>query len=39
MPNGKPNDHPLTDLFAHGMHPFPEDMEGLILELKGWTLT
>lgn len=33
MPNGKPGDHPLTDLFAHGAHPFPDDVEELIREL------
>lgn len=33
MPNGKPGDHPVTDLFAHGAHPFPEDIEGMIREL------
>lgn len=33
MPNGKPGDHPLTDLFSHGAHPFPDDVEELIREL------
>ena len=33
MPNGRPGDNPMTDLLAHGMHPFPEDMEALILEI------
>ena len=33
MPNGKPGDHPLTDLVAHGLHLFPSDMEAMSLEL------
>jgi hypothetical protein len=30
MPNGKPGDNPLTDMFAHGRHPFPADMEAML---------
>ena len=30
MPNGKPGDHPLTDMLAHGKHPFPADMESML---------
>jgi hypothetical protein len=33
MPNGKPGDHPLTDLFSHGAHPFPEDIEEMVRRL------
>ena len=33
MPNGKPGDHPVTDLLVHGWHPFPEDIEALIREI------
>jgi hypothetical protein len=33
MPNGKPGDHPLTDMFSHGAHPFPPDIEELIRRL------
>jgi hypothetical protein len=33
MPNGKPGDHPLNDLFAHGAHPFPPDIEEMIRRL------
>lgn len=33
MPNGKPGDHPLNDLFNHGAHPFPDDIEGMVREL------
>jgi hypothetical protein len=33
MPNGKIGDHPMTDLFAHGRHPFPPDMEEMIRNL------
>lgn len=27
MPNGKPGDHPVTDMFVYGAHPFPADIE------------
>lgn len=33
MPNGRLGDHPLTDLLVHGMHPFPLDMEEMILRI------
>ncbi len=33
MPNGRPGDNPLTDLLAHGDHPFPKDIEELILKI------
>jgi hypothetical protein len=36
MPNGKIHDNPLTDLLSHGLHPFPADMEEMLLEL--WRL-
>jgi hypothetical protein len=35
MPNGKPGDHPLNDLFHHNAHPFPEDMEEMIRRQAG----
>jgi hypothetical protein len=31
MPNGKPGDHPLTDLFHHRQHPFPADIDPTLL--------
>jgi hypothetical protein len=34
MPNGRIGDNPLTDLFAHGLHPFPADMEQMLVELR-----
>ncbi len=34
MPNGKPGDNPITDTMIHGMHPFPPDLEKLIIELQ-----
>lgn len=34
MPNGKPGDNPLTDLVTHGHHPFPPDVETLLLEIE-----
>ena len=33
MPNGRPGDHPLTDMLVYKMHPFPEDMEKMLLEI------
>jgi hypothetical protein len=33
MPNGKPGDHPLNDMFRHGAHPFPADIEEMIWRL------
>lgn len=33
MPNGKPGDNPLTDLILHGKHPFPRDIEELLLKI------
>jgi hypothetical protein len=33
MPNGKPGDHPLNDLFRHGAHPFPADIEQMLWRL------
>ncbi|MEK7364978.1 MAG: hypothetical protein AAB016_13500 [candidate division NC10 bacterium] len=33
MPNGKPGDHPVTDLIVHGRHPFPPDVEELVRTL------
>ena len=34
MPNGKHGDNPLTDMFVHGRHPFPPDIEDLLRELR-----
>jgi hypothetical protein len=31
--NGKPGDNPLSDLTIHGMHPFPPDVEALLLRV------
>jgi|SRR5262245_2201548 len=31
MPNGKLGDNPLSDLTIHGKHPFPPDIEELLL--------
>lgn len=33
MPNGKPGDNPLTDLLLHGAHPFPSDIEKMLLRI------
>lgn len=33
MPNGKSGDHPVTDLVHYGRHPFPRDVEALVLRL------
>lgn len=33
MPNGKPGDNPLSDLVVHGEHPFPRDIEKMLLRI------
>jgi hypothetical protein len=33
MPNGKPGDHPLTDMLKHGKHPFPIDIEAMLRKI------
>lgn len=33
MVNGKHGDNPLTDLTLHGEHPFPPDIEELLLRI------
>jgi hypothetical protein len=33
MPNGKIHDHPISDLLIHGRHPFPREIEALVLRL------
>ena len=33
MPNGKPGDHPLTDLFVHGVSVFNPQVDALIREI------
>jgi hypothetical protein len=33
MPNGKPGDNPLSDMLLHGQHPFPADMEEMVLQI------
>lgn len=33
MPNGRPGDHPLTDMLVHGAHPFPADMETMLRDI------
>ena len=33
MANGKPGDHPLTDMLVHGKHPFPMDIEEMLREV------
>lgn len=34
MANGRPGDHPLTDLFVHGYEVFPPHIRALMLELN-----
>lgn len=34
MANGKPGDNPLSDLTLHGRHPFPADIEALLLRIQ-----
>ena len=33
MANGKPRDNPLTDLTIYGAHPFPPEIEALLLRV------
>jgi hypothetical protein len=33
MANGKPGDNPLSDLLLHGAHPFPRDVERMLLRI------
>jgi hypothetical protein len=33
LPPEKPGDDPLTDLLVHGLHPFPKDIEKMVLAL------
>ena len=33
MPNGKQHDNPVTDTVVHGLHPYPKDLEELVLKL------
>lgn len=30
MANGKPGDHPITDMVSYGQHPFPIEIEELV---------
>ena len=34
MPNGKHGDNPLSDLTIHGQHPFPADIEAMLLRIN-----
>src|SRR4051812_14466707 len=33
VPNGKAGDNPLSDLKTHGAHPFPRDIEQMLLRI------
>ena len=33
MPNGRPRDNPLSDLTVYGVHPFPPEIEALLLRV------
>jgi hypothetical protein len=33
MPNGKYGDNPLSDMTIHGAHPFPPEIEELLLRI------
>lgn len=34
MPNGKPGDHPYTDIIHHGSSEYGEPVDGLVKELS-----
>lgn len=36
MPNGKPGDHPLTDILVHGLDVFGPRADALIREIVGF---
>jgi len=38
MAVGGPNDHPLSDLLYWGKHPFPREIEELVLAIAAITL-
>jgi len=33
MPNGRPGDHPLTDILSYGSSNYPEDINALVKHL------
>ena len=33
MPNGRVHDHPVTDTIVHGLHPYPPDLEELVIQV------
>ncbi len=33
MPNGKPDDHPLTDIFTHGLEVYGKEIDDLIRKI------
>jgi hypothetical protein len=33
VPNGKHGDNPLSDMTIHGAHPFPPDIEEMLLRI------
>lgn len=35
MPNGKPHDHPLTDILLHSVHVYGEEADTLIRRIAG----
>lgn len=36
MPNGIPGDSPITDTVINGGHPFPPDLEDLVIKLHNF---
>jgi hypothetical protein len=34
MASGGPGDHPFTDLFHWGKHPFPPDIEAMVIRIR-----
>jgi hypothetical protein len=34
VPNGRPGDNPLSDMLAHGAHPFPSDIEQMLRRIE-----
>ena len=34
MPNGRPGDHPITDLFKHGREVYGREVDALLVEIS-----
>ena len=37
MPNGRPGDHPLTDIFLHGLEAYGREVDSMLREISALT--